>query len=619
MCQCEGATTTTTARSASTIGSSLPEPAFQELDLVHRCLITCQVTSTASVPKRKRSRARMPKQSFSFETTRRGPDNTPPSRVKTDLRKLPVHFRMKHEADQGERQSTDAGNARQGLRSQCLAKASNIATPRTKLNDKSKRLGTDRGDMSPSKPAEREDGFIAGEVLLHDSQKPKLAELDAVDIRRELRNVLQEHGSSEEDDLCKAPSTSQAQMIVNMHGTITTFLDHSSRFEVIYEDLHTFAYYPSTDGEDGVLDETSSRTYCCLQDTMAYGVIFSYSSFYMSAQPGGDNEAATCRTRNARSQVPPLRRHHSRALTGTQQTCDAEVQTRGCEPVRIAEVKSGLQKRDVNITRPERRLNATRESRVLEVQQIRDKIRTLKQLSPPPTPVERRTAAKLGMRTSKEEQKRTGEHAPRTQASSRAPEPRPFLYPPPRHEKQSREKAAFGAISPNALASVPDTYRKSPPRHRQKFEQKTRAFPISPGWSRPTSRRRYLPLRRKAGERPRALPTPTTSQPVYPWRRSTAPRAKFDELPCSIPISQNSSKGPAASTINATDPTKDPGEDSCVYYCTKAPASAHAASKTAIASTQCRREAMGTAHRVNIPAVVSVALVITRLSNHWQR
>ncbi|KAH7982445.1 hypothetical protein HPB52_005061 [Rhipicephalus sanguineus] len=403
--------------------------------------------------------------------------------------------------------------------------------------------------MRLSKVAEDGDGFIADEVVVHDNPKPKLAELDAVDIMRQLRNVLQENGPSEEDDLRKALSTSQAQMIVNTYGTITAFLDHCPGFEIIYEDLYTFVYYQSTDDEDDVLDgaTTESSKDCSLQDAMAgdgvhqrTSAISSDISLYVSAGGGGDNERAMCRMRNAWSQVPSLRLHHSRALQTMQQTCDAEVQTQGCEPARIAELKSGLQKRDVQITGLKQRLNDIRESQAIEAQQIRDKIRRLKTPSPPPLPVPRRSAAKVNnMRTSKKERQHTRTHEIEAQASSRAPKPRPPFYPPhPRPQPKAKEKPHSLPFrqTPSPMSLI---RRQSPPRHRQKFQEKTRAFPNDPRPRPvPTRRRRYPPPPPKA-EKPLALANRTVPQPVSPWRRSTAPRSKAEERPCSLPTRQN--------------------------------------------------------------------------------
>ncbi|KAH8038947.1 hypothetical protein HPB51_004059 [Rhipicephalus microplus] len=132
------------------------------------------------------------------------------------------------------------------------------------------------------------------------------------------------------------------------------FLDHSLRFEAIYEDLYTFAYYRGTDDRNDVLDETS-RIDCGLQDAMVSdgvhqrtSALSSDSGFYGSTSGGGYNEPATPIMRNA--WVPSLRLHHSRALKATQQTCDPKLQTQECDPSRITKLTSALKKRDVQIT-----------------------------------------------------------------------------------------------------------------------------------------------------------------------------------------------------------------------------------------------------------------------------
>ncbi|KAH8036111.1 hypothetical protein HPB51_017922 [Rhipicephalus microplus] len=154
---------------------------------------------TVVVPKCKRKRKRTPKQSFGFESTSRGPHNMA-SNVETNLRELLVHLRMQQEADPGKRMSTDAGNARQGLDLQCLSKVKYIAAPRTNPNDKCKRVSTDKCNISPSKSAEGEDSFTADEAFMNDDPERKLAELDETDTMKQLRDVLWQNASSEEND-----------------------------------------------------------------------------------------------------------------------------------------------------------------------------------------------------------------------------------------------------------------------------------------------------------------------------------------------------------------------------------------------------------------------------------
>ncbi|XP_037279265.2 uncharacterized protein LOC119172311 [Rhipicephalus microplus] len=397
--------------------------------------------STVFVSKRKRRKK--PKKYFGFESTSKGPDNMPPSNAETDLRKLLVHLKTQQEVHQGERQSTDAGNSRQGLDSERLFNAKDFAIPRTKFNYECKRFGTAIGNMRPPKSAAGEDGLKVDEVFMHESMKLKIIELDAVGIMRQLRDALREIRPSEEDDLWKALNISPAQQIVDMHGTITILLDHFPTFEDVY-DLFTFVCYPHSDGEVDVLDETAteSRNDCGLQDAMAFegvhqrtSVISSDSNFYDSAGGGGDNKLAACRMKNVWSQVRSLCLYLSRAQQAMQPAYDAEVQTQECVPAGITELKYGRPKHDAQIAGLKLRLNTIRESRVLEGQQNRDKIRTPKQPSP-------------------------------ALAGARAPMPRPLFYPLPPHQPKAEEKQ-HSLPSRQTPPPMSLTRRHSPPRHRQ--------------------------------------------------------------------------------------------------------------------------------------------------------
>ncbi|KAH7944704.1 hypothetical protein HPB51_028577 [Rhipicephalus microplus] len=180
-------------------------------------------------------------------------------------------------------------------------------------NSKCKRLGAGKSNISSLKSAEGEDEFEADEFFDHETRKPKLTKQSAVDIMTQLRHFLRERGPFEEHDLRKALSISQVLMILDMHGTSTVFLDHFPLFEVIYEDLYTFMYYNCTDDEDDHLAETFTEFFNdgILQDARAAervrqekSVLSSESSVCLLARGGGDNEPATCRTKNASSQIP---------------------------------------------------------------------------------------------------------------------------------------------------------------------------------------------------------------------------------------------------------------------------------------------------------------------------
>ncbi|KAH8036325.1 hypothetical protein HPB51_024891 [Rhipicephalus microplus] len=301
-----------------------------------------------------------PKHSFGFETTSRGPDNKP-FNMETELLELLVHFRMQRESHHGKRQLTEVRNASQGPDSKCHSKDENT-TSRTMSNSKYKRLGAGKSNVSSSKSAEGEDEFKADEVFDHETRRPKLTKQGAVDNMTQLRDFSRENGPSEEHDLRKALSISEVQMILDMHGAITAFSDCSPPFEYLY----TFVCYNCIDEEDDRLAETFTELLNngILHDAIAgdgvrqgKSVLSSDSSVYVSAGGGGDNEPASCKTKNASSQIPSLHLHHFRALQSMQQTCDAKVQTEIFQPARITESKSGQQKCDVKITHLKHRPN----------------------------------------------------------------------------------------------------------------------------------------------------------------------------------------------------------------------------------------------------------------------
>ncbi|KAH7971556.1 hypothetical protein HPB51_027103 [Rhipicephalus microplus] len=364
-----------------------------------------QVIPTVIVPKRKMGTKQKPKHSFGFESTSRGPYNKP-SNVETGRLDLLVHFRMQQESPHGKRQSTEVQNASQGLDSKCPSKDKKATTLWTMSNSKCKRLGAGKSNISSPKSAQGEDEFKVDEVFDHETPRLKVTKQGAVDIMTQRRNFLQENAPSKEHDLWKALSISQVQMTLDMHGTITVLLDRSQLFEVIYDYLYTFVFYNCTDDEDDRLADTFTEFFSdgILQDAgedvviagdswrgdsfrmlvitgdgvrQGKSVLSSNSSVCVSAGGGGDNELAASRTKNGSSQIPSLCLHHSRALQGMQQTCDAKVQTKRLQPSRITELNSGLQERDVKIMQLKHRPNAIPESQAHQPQQIYDMICTV--------------------------------------------------------------------------------------------------------------------------------------------------------------------------------------------------------------------------------------------------
>ncbi|KAH8036328.1 hypothetical protein HPB51_024894 [Rhipicephalus microplus] len=200
-----------------------------------------QVYPTVIVPKRKMGTKQKPKHFSGFESTSRGQDNKPSS-METDLLELPVHFQMQQESHHGKRLSTEVRTASQGLDSKCHSKDKNTTTLRTMSNSKCKRLGAGKFDISSPKLAEGEDEFKADEVF-HKTRRPKLTKQGVVYIVTQRQDILWENGPSEEHDLRKALSISRVQMILDMDGTITEFLDRSPLFEYLYTFVSGVSFY----------------------------------------------------------------------------------------------------------------------------------------------------------------------------------------------------------------------------------------------------------------------------------------------------------------------------------------------------------------------------------------
>ncbi|KAH7957982.1 hypothetical protein HPB51_028032 [Rhipicephalus microplus] len=297
---------------------------------------------------------------------------------------------------------------------------------------KCKRLGADKSNISSSKSAEGEEEFKADEVFDHETRKPKLT-----------KEVLS---------------------------------DHSPLFKVIYEDLYTFVYFNFTDDEDDRLAEpfTEFLNGSILQDAIAgdgmrqgKSLLSSDSSVCVLARGGGDNDPATCRTKNASSRIPLLHLLLSWALQVMQQTCDAKVQVQGCQPARTTELKSDLQKRDVKITQLKPRPNAIPESQAHKPEQIYDKIRMVEGTSPPPDLVQPRTTAKSSnVGASKKNRKSRSAHEPGAQAK-----PRPFSNSSPPHQPKAELKPIVPLVhhTPSLITLLRS---RLPPRHRRVLEKK---------------------------------------------------------------------------------------------------------------------------------------------------
>ncbi|KAL1486704.1 hypothetical protein MTO96_008777 [Rhipicephalus appendiculatus] len=90
-------------------------------------------------------------------------------------------------------------------------------------------------------------------------QKPReaISETDAASILKQIREILQENGPTQEVDLLEALGPSQIRLIIEAHGTLTAFLDRCPGFRVVREDLYTFVYYQDPEEEDEAAGRSS--------------------------------------------------------------------------------------------------------------------------------------------------------------------------------------------------------------------------------------------------------------------------------------------------------------------------------------------------------------------------
>ncbi|KAL1486705.1 hypothetical protein MTO96_008778 [Rhipicephalus appendiculatus] len=235
-----------------------------------------------------------------------------------------------------------------------------------------------------------------------------ISETDAASILKQIREILQENGPTQEDDLLEALGSSQTRVIIQAHGTLTAFLDRRPGFRVVREELYTFIYYQDPEEEDEAAGRSSSvkvggATASCQESSVectgrrlqaAAGDAghrrmrsnSSSSDSYESAVEGEEEERERRRypLRNGFARMPS-RPRHSRAGRAIKQMRDAEVQTQVWYPNPIAELEYTLQKRKAEITELQEALKALQLSQARELQQLRTSISKLLK-RPPPTP-----------------------------------------------------------------------------------------------------------------------------------------------------------------------------------------------------------------------------------------
>ncbi|KAH7983296.1 hypothetical protein HPB52_010726 [Rhipicephalus sanguineus] len=308
------------------------------------------------------------------------------------------------------------------------------------------------------------------EVIVGDRIEPKaLADSYFHDIVRKLREGLQVHGMSHENELLEALSPSEVQLLLEVYGSLPAFVEQRPEFGIAREDLRTFAYFQDTDREDqdkdtswscssGFNDDCSQHEESGVGKHQRSRYSSSSSSSYESAVEEQDEEHClkdTC------SQVPSPPRYHSRCLGTVHETSDAEVQTQGWDLSRFLELQLTLQNQDSQIVQLKERLETLRQRQVGEVEPLRLKI---EQLLKRPSAIPPQSTAELNNSSCIKEQTPVGKNGTEPDVNPtppRSPLPR-NLSPLPRPDNKLRAMA----VDPRPLAQVDEKSfcsEKAPP------------------------------------------------------------------------------------------------------------------------------------------------------------
>ncbi|XP_075548192.1 uncharacterized protein LOC142582398 isoform X4 [Dermacentor variabilis] len=252
-----------------------------------------------------------------------------------------------------------------------------------------------------------EEGTVEEEV-----EPEPLTEADVTDIVRQLREVLQQNGPSQEDDLLNALAPEQACRVLATYDTLTAFLDRHPGFRQLHEDLHSFIYYQDPDDDDDD-DDCYSPTVPLYNGVPALNAgaehqlhslvtgdsgprsvrsscsSTSYESAMEEEEDYEKGKGKKCGRKDGSSQTPSRPRCQSRALQAVQLTCDAEAQTQGWDPAQFAEMELLLRKRNTEISHLQERLASVLEEHAREIQQLHLKIEELQKRplvpqTPPP-------------------------------------------------------------------------------------------------------------------------------------------------------------------------------------------------------------------------------------------
>ncbi|KAH7962725.1 hypothetical protein HPB52_017672 [Rhipicephalus sanguineus] len=377
--------------------------------------------STAAAPIRASKRKFVVRAKPSSDSTNSGFGYLP-SRVEVNLPELFAHPEMHTRSDDPAGTTEEAASA---LGSNDEIQANPERTPSHKFE-----VELTSQSNSPVEESEREDStrpFVKDATILHakddgtvveKSHSRALTESDVADIEK-VRRVLQVHGPSDQGELLKALSPSQAQDVLQLYGTLTAFIEQLPGFILLREDLYTFVYYEEPDGEEydcggssNLQDEADDVAHSTDSDNGGHQYTVSddcelqrarssssSSSCYESAVEE-QHEEENNGLKNASCQVSSSPRCHSRGLQAVPHTSDAEAQTEELGTSRIVELQSTPQGGGADVTQAKGRLQNLRHNQVGEVQQLRTE-----QLLRRPQAATPQYMVKLKKRTETEEQK----------------------------------------------------------------------------------------------------------------------------------------------------------------------------------------------------------------------
>ncbi|KAH6940618.1 hypothetical protein HPB50_003018 [Hyalomma asiaticum] len=211
-------------------------------------------TSTDGViPKRPSKRNAQPK--LSSRSTSTG-NSSFPCHQQADLMDLNAHLRTSQKGEGGEHRSDLNINANEKTGP---SRATTIDENCDAESARTTKHFVEDCEVATSTVADTQSN-VRGDgqsVRIDKPERKGLTGTDVFDIAREMRQDLQKKGRSQEHELVESVRPLHAKLMLQMHGTVTAFLDTRPRCNVVHEDLYSFVYYEDPDG--GVQGGSSSH------------------------------------------------------------------------------------------------------------------------------------------------------------------------------------------------------------------------------------------------------------------------------------------------------------------------------------------------------------------------